>query len=411
LTEKLIKILTNEWQIHRSPARGYYDLLNITVNAAPVETSTPKESLPKIPLIETSYQNNRLVIGLTSEQGYGTNTGIVINWFGQLIAVDEYKHFQVYLEVRGGRPVNPMSPSRRGVIKDEAWKQFSDFILNSFLGYFTQTPAADINPLALQLFYRDYPGPAAALPCFVAARRNCYESGGDVSKLSETSAPEVFRYERQPLILADGVQILEGEEEIVSAAYGLHSFLELTGAVYKVIEGDQSRLAIRHLWWKPGERIELPTGCPKVFHGSGQWGVGTEDEAPLEWRSVGNHIVFTFNDPSNWDVSDVDFTVGGADPQDFYQTDAWAGFDPNNDEHRSYEEMSESYRESCGREIRNVIGNAVPENFSWEDLLRFVPEGLQIAAVTPEYKSLRNRRPVNLLLILSNDEMLRLRLY
>jgi hypothetical protein len=73
--------------------------------------------------------------------------------------------------------------------------------------------------------------------------------------------------------------------------------------------------------------------------------------------------------------------------------------------------MSESYRESCEREIRNVIGNAVPENFSWEDLLRFTPEGLQIAAVTPEYKSLRNRRTVNLLLILSNDEMLRLRIY
>lgn len=54
--------------------------------------------------------------------------------------------------------------------------------------------------------------------------------------------------------------------------------------------------------------------------------------------------------------------------------------------------MSESYRESCEREIRNLIGNAVPKNFSWNDLLRFVPEGEQIIAVTPEYKSHEMRK-------------------
>jgi len=107
----------------------------------------------------------------------------------------------------------------------------------------------------------------------------------------------------------------------------------------------------------------------------------------------------------------VDFTVGGANPQDFYQTDAWGGFDPKNDQGRSYQEMSESYRESCDREIRNLIGNAVPKNFSWNDLLRFVPEGEQIIAATPEYKSRRKHMPVGVILLLSNDEMLRLSLF
>ncbi|MBO0862953.1 MAG: hypothetical protein J2P21_31545 [Chloracidobacterium sp.] len=45
---------------------------------------------------------------------------------------------------------------------------------------------------------------------------------------------------------------------------------------------------------------------------------------------------------------------------------------------RSYQEMSESYRELCEREIRNLICNAVPTKFSWEDLMKFVPEGEQI---------------------------------
>jgi hypothetical protein len=31
-------------------------------------------------------------------------------------------------------------------------------------------------------------------------------------------------------------------------------------------------------------------------------------------------VVFVFSDPSNWGVENVNFTVGGADPQDFYQT-------------------------------------------------------------------------------------------
>ena len=101
----------------------------------------------------------------------------------------------------------------------------------------------------------------------------------------------------------------------------------------------------------------------------------------------------------------------GADPQDFYQTDAWGSFDPKNDQGRSYQEMSESYRESCEREIRNLIGNAVPKNFSWNDLLRFVPEGEQIIAVTPEYKSRRKHRPVSVILLLSNDEIVRLSLF
>jgi hypothetical protein len=120
---------------------------------------------------------------------------------------------------------------------------------------------------------------------------------------------------------------------------------------------------------------------------------------------------FAFSNPNNWNVGNVDFTVGGAEPQDFYQTDAWGGFDPQNGEGRSREEMSESYRESCEREIRNLIGNAVPNNFSWDDLLRFVPEGEQIIAVTPEYKSRRKHRPAGVILLLSNDEMVRLSLF
>jgi hypothetical protein len=212
-------------------------------------------------------------------------------------------------------------------------------------------------------------------------------------------------------LLADKVQVVQEDRTAYSLEYGLHTFLELTGAAYKVMEADESRLDIRHLWWKPEERITFPSGCHQIFYQAGQWGLGTIQEPPAEWREVSNHVVFAFSDPNNWDVDNVDFTVGGADPQDFYQADAWVGFDPSNDPGRSREEMSESYRESCEREMRNLIGNAVPKNFSWDDLLRFIPDGEQIIAVTPEYKSRRKHRPVSVMIILSNDEMVRLRLF
>ncbi|MCI0659569.1 MAG: hypothetical protein L0220_00695 [Acidobacteria bacterium] len=411
LTANLIQALTDGWLIHRSPARGYHDLLYITLNGTVVDTSVQEGAMPSVSLIDTFYQKNRLIIGLHGKEGYGTQNGIWVNFYGQMIAVDRYSHFQAYLEVRQGRPVNPMSPSRRGIIKDEALNSLCDFVRDSLSEYFSQTSIGEIDPLALQQFYHDYPAKAAKLPCFVAARRKRYESGDDVGKITTLFAPEVLSYQKSPLLLTEKVRIIQEDETIDSSEYGLHTFLELTGVAYKVLEADESRLDIRSLWWKPGEQIPLASGCLQIFHKAGQWGLGTEKEPPSEWREIDNHVVFAFNHPNNWDIANVDITVGGADPQDFYQTDAWAGFNPQNGEGRSKEEMTRSYRESCEREIRNLIGNAVPKNFSWDDLLRFVPEGEQIVAVTPEYKSRRKHRPVSIIIMLSKEEMVRLRLF
>src|SRR5215467_407852 len=104
---------------------------------------------------EVVENTNELSFG--EGQGYATQHGIWVNFFGQIIQVDHYSHFQAYLEVRQGRPVNPMSPSRRGVIKDEALNRLCDFIRDSLFEYFSRAPIEDIDPLALVQFYRDYP--------------------------------------------------------------------------------------------------------------------------------------------------------------------------------------------------------------------------------------------------------------
>ncbi len=73
--------------------------------------------------------------------------------------------------------------------------------------------------------------------------------------------------------------------------------------------------------------------------------------------------------------------------------------------------MSDSYGESCEREIRKVIGNAIPRNFSWDDLIRFVPEGEKIVSFAPQYKGRRSHRPETVTLTLSNDEKVILRIH
>jgi hypothetical protein len=100
LSEQLVNALTDGWQSYRSPARGYHDLLNIEINDKVVDTSVQEEAMPSVPLIETSYQNNKLVIGLYGKEGYATQHGIWVNFFGQMIPVDQYSKFQAYLEVR-----------------------------------------------------------------------------------------------------------------------------------------------------------------------------------------------------------------------------------------------------------------------------------------------------------------------
>ena len=46
------------------------------------------------------------------------------------------------------------------------------------------------------------------LPCFVAARRKWYESGGDVSKMTSLFAPQVLSYENPSLLLADKARVI-----------------------------------------------------------------------------------------------------------------------------------------------------------------------------------------------------------
>jgi hypothetical protein len=125
--------------------------------------------------------------------------------------------------MKSDKPANTMFLLRCGVIKDETLNRSCDFIPDSLFEYFNQTPIEEINPLALDQFYRDYPAQASKLPCFVVARRKRYESGDDVSKMISLSAPQVLSYENPPLLLADKTRVVQVNGTIYSGEYGLHT--------------------------------------------------------------------------------------------------------------------------------------------------------------------------------------------
>jgi hypothetical protein len=74
-------------------------------------------------MVSTTYKGSKLEIGYASS---GRST---ILWYGQLIILRGLANcFEFHLEVKSGRPVNPLSPSRAGIIQDAAYNELIAFI-------------------------------------------------------------------------------------------------------------------------------------------------------------------------------------------------------------------------------------------------------------------------------------------
>jgi len=90
-----------------NPARGYADLLRITLDGIAVNTRLPVWATSGALLLETSYQGCPLTIRFTD----GYDAPCAVNWYGQIIKDEINSSFAYYLQVRDGRPLNPLSPS------------------------------------------------------------------------------------------------------------------------------------------------------------------------------------------------------------------------------------------------------------------------------------------------------------
>lgn len=368
---KLIRSLTealtrSTYPRHRTgPAEGYLSYLEITLDGRKVNTNLPQWARIEQPIIETSYQGSRLTIGFDSEYGSRNSS---VNWYGQVIEVEHRSGFKFHLDVRQGRPVNPLSPTRRGLIKDAAYEALIRFVESEVFRFvFDQANRSAVKPeYVAACFHADAERARRESPYIVATELLPLDDPSSLEDLDRRGEYELFTYDAAPRLLDNGVTLLLAEGETHEDERGLSSFVKLVGRCYTLKHGDRGRLKIESLWWKPGKVVR------SFFREPGDWGVSTCGNEPGAWRPVGRVPVFSFTDASNWDVEWVDWTVGTDDTVAFLRDEAWAGFDPEHDEH-DRDEMRNSYGETLDRLTRDLIGNCVPARFSAADLQGFMP--------------------------------------
>ena len=367
-----------------SPAQGYEGILTITLNSKNIRTSLPAWTKLQDKLISTTYLGSKLTIGYNDSCRRSS-----ILWYGQLISLRGLNNsFDFHLEVVSGRPVNPLSPSRTGIIQDAAYNDLLAFIKEQIFDFiFDVKNRAKIKPAHVEACFRlDNARATTNCPYIVAEDIQTNESPNSLEDLNSSgdlnhpNTRTLFTYDDAPLLLNEGVSI-QHPTKVEEAFYGLPSFLPEIEPAFTLRYGDETRLNIGNLWWKP-------EGDPQHnwFYKPGAYGISYEDhQPPKEWIPVTKTPVFAFTDSSSYDACDVDFTVGTDDIMGFLDNQVWAGFSANDE--NDYDPQEESYRNSVSDIIRSIIGNCVPHDYTRYDLSRFFKDQTApIIAVTYHYK-------------------------
>jgi hypothetical protein len=368
-----------------SPAQGYKGILAITLNSRNVRTSPPNWTKLVDELISTTYQGSKLRIGYNGTSGRSS-----VLWYGQLIKLRGLSNsFDFHLEVTSGRPINPLSPSRTGIIEDSAYSDLRNFIKEQIFSFVFDTKnRATIQPAHVEACFRmDNERALANSPYIVAQEIQTTEHPNSLDELNSTddlnhpNPITLFTYDEAPLLLNDDVfvQKTTGRQE---DCYGLPSFLPQLGSIFTLRYGDQTKLNIGNLWW-------APEGTPQHdwFHKPGTYGISYNNEPPTDWLPVTETPVFTFSDSSSYDASEVNFTVGtNDDPIDFLNNQVWAGFSANDE--NDYDPQQESYQNSISDVIRSIIGKCVPSDFTLYDVRRFLKDqDAPIISISYHYKN------------------------
>lgn len=364
---------------------GYADLLRITLDGVALRTATPAWVMPR-PILATTYQGCALTIGTNDWRSWG-----VVNWFGQIILHPSRIPF--YLHVRAGRPVNPLAPSRRGLIRDAALAALEGHVADALFSFLATTPPALLKPAWIALAWTVAPERARQLPVCVVARLLGPDPDGAIGSaedLNDHAAPEVVALDAAPLLVDEEIQVatatldrsaLTGSVWLppssaderapwTTAEYGRDAFLTLLEAAghtpYTLIHGDRTRLPIRTIWWQPGP------ARADGFNERGRWGLGTADAPPSDWQPVSTDV-WAFTTSSDMEATDVDWAVGTADPLQFLATQVWAGYGPYDDSELSRGEQERYYQGSVGDWKRRLLGACVSWRFTLSEVRAQMP--------------------------------------
>jgi hypothetical protein len=405
------------------PALGYHGFLHITYDGREINTGLPGDVKKDSALIRMKYEGCDLHVWHGPGKSY-------VNFYGQLIHVPGATTYPFYLEVRSGRPVNPIAPTRKAIVEDEALSRLTRAVDDAVFDYlFDPANRVKVSARMVEDYYALNPARARReAPLFVATPW-CPLAGrgtppGNFQELSPYVERRVFDYSAPPRLIADGVSVDLGDEPppttyfdepVEYGDYGVESFLHFLGETYHLTCGDTSRLRVEHVWWRPGEEYlnfcaDSPDdGRVRVFS-PGHYGTSdSTEEPPAEWLPAAGSHVFAFYEPSNWNPANVHWLVGTTDFSDFARRYGWAAFDPENDE-VDYGEMEQSYDAALDEMIRCFRGNWVARDFTLGDLGRFLPtRGARISRVEAVYEDESATTPAALIVTNAAAEQIRLR--
>lgn len=368
------------------PAEGYDDLLAITLDDRPVVSAVaPHRRLDKAQIV-TTYEGCALRIQL------GVSNQSLINWYGQLIDAGFKHRAAFYLHVRSGRPVNPKSPTRSGLINDASLHALLQFVKDAIFDFlFDPANRDEIDPEWVETYYELDPARAnREAPYFVARALGSICRADSHSDLDPIEKSRVLTYDEDPTLVEGSPRLLlpetgdaltETDEENlpypdtdVYCSAGFASLLQATGPLYELSKGNTARLKIHTLWWRPGAETCNFTddlrgspycewdevGVMRLFE-PGHWGLGLGDEPPSEWHAIEGRHVFLLSGSTNWSPLNVHWAVGTTSAADFLREFGWAAFTPENDEHDG-DTVESAYRQALAEIQRSLRGRCVPRN-------------------------------------------------
>jgi len=369
----------------RGVAEGYQNYLLVFHDGDVVKTRVNDSARITEPLATTKYADCELRIG---DRSSGT-----VNWYGQLITVRDLNCFGFYLEVNHGTPVTPMSPSRRGLIKNEQLNRLEKEINDLGFKSLASLPAKDINPSWVQKAFNIDPDRARSLPHFLArevnAAREIWDSD-DVDRLGEF---EVLGYEDTPEVLLFGIEVIEpvvegeADGEMVQYDEGLRGFAQMAQAegrkIYVADHYDERRLKPKTVYWRRGELYENSTALCKP----GEYQICAGEPDPNGWRPVTGDV-FAANGEWDWFGEEMTFVVGTDNPRGWFNgPDTHAGFRYNDGWDQSRSEAEACYERLLEDEQMAMFPECLRRDYTTEDLQRKAGNGDRVMTVEFRYKS------------------------
>ena len=369
----------------RGVAEGYQNYLQVFHNSDVVKTRVNDSDRIIEPLAASKYGDCKLRIG--------SGASGIVNWYGQLISVQGLKCFGFYLEVDRGALVTPMSPSRRGIVKDEKLNRLAKEINDLGFERLASLPPKDVKPGWLKKAFEIDPERARSLPYFLAHEIDAAGEIWDWDDVDHLGELEVLSYEDKPEVVFFGVEVIEpgvegeAEGEIVRYDEGLRGFARMARAeerkIYIVDRYDEKRFKPRTVYWRRGELYENSTALCKA----GEYQIRAGGPDPNGWRPVTGDV-FAVN--GEWDRFDDEmaFVVGTDDPRGWFSgPDTYAGFKYRDDWDQSRSEAEACYERLLETEQMAMFPECLRREFTIEDLQWKAGDGGRVMMVEFRYKT------------------------